>query len=211
MRVSIELDAVREALKNKKAIRLFDEAIDPSVDTVEVFFKPHDTHTVIGLQDRVLFLRWPLGKIKWTLPLVMPFGAALAGAMAVGQKSGLGLMAVPYSDCSEVVVQRSGPVWVMEVVVPSLGRAKIHVLYRIVTRPNHWNVFAWMPKRHEENMVEVEILRAMIERHRPENTNLDSPPPPSDLSMQLQRLADLHASGAINESEYAAAKAKLLA
>jgi hypothetical protein len=36
------------------------------------------------------------------------------------------------------------------------------------------------------------------------------PPPEEDPSMQIQKLAQLHASGALSDEEFAAAKAKIL-
>jgi hypothetical protein len=47
-------------------------------------------------------------------------------------------------------------------------------------------------------------------QHEPQPVVVDQPAPSDDLVGRLQQLADLKASGALNEKEFAAAKARLL-
>lgn len=55
------------------------------------------------------------------------------------------------------------------------------------------------PQYEEQQYIEAEPQQVIVQQA-----------PPADLSTQLQNLAQLHASGALTDEEYSAAKAQLL-
>ncbi|GAA4448375.1 SHOCT domain-containing protein [Phytohabitans houttuyneae] len=69
-------------------------------------------------------------------------------------------------------------------------------------------VHGWRGRRQQQAAQEEAARQAAHEQRQPQQSA--PPPAPSDLAGKLQQLADLHASGALTDQEYAAAKAQVL-
>ena len=65
-------------------------------------------------------------------------------------------------------------------------------------------------RRTQQNQYNDQAQAAYAQTQAPQAAPAPAPAPPADSTAELERLAKLHESGALNDEEFAAAKAKLL-
>ena len=65
-------------------------------------------------------------------------------------------------------------------------------------------------RRTQQNQYNDQAQAAYAQTQAPQAAPAPAPAPPADSTAELERLAKLHESGALNDEEFAAAKSKLL-
>ena len=65
-------------------------------------------------------------------------------------------------------------------------------------------------RRTQQNQYNDQAQAAYAQTQAPQAAPPPAPAPPADSTAELERLAKLHESGALNDEEFAAAKSKLL-